>query len=250
MIITVEKTNEISEPDNADLARITQAKLRAYLRGILGCFEKVGFGKPPENGTGLMLAQLNESWIVCHVNDGDISCLAVFTNIVDAADYLLVELPEFESCISEVSPFQAIVYCSASLSEEQRLNKRFEAILSILHIDIDDFSIASIGMGNVKSSDQFNVFTFENGEYLMCYFERGKKDIVEKFASEDEALECLAGMATYKAAREYCIKHNLDTTNYRWDSPLHKKQEELLATINIQWCENIKRYRKSTSKYN
>lgn len=110
MIITVEKTNEVVEPDSTNLARIAQAKLRAYLRGIPGCFERVGFGKPPENGTGLMLVQLSENWMVCHVNDGGISCPAVFTSIVDAVDYLLVELPEFESCISEVSPFQAIVY--------------------------------------------------------------------------------------------------------------------------------------------
>lgn len=110
MIITVEKTNDIAEPAGVDLARIAQAKLRAYLRGVPGCFEKVGFGKPPAHGTGYMLTQLDGYWTVVRVEGGEYFSPAIFTDVNDAVDFVLVELPEFESCISEVSPFQAIVY--------------------------------------------------------------------------------------------------------------------------------------------
>lgn len=246
-MLSIDKTNDVQPQQTPDDIRILKAKLRAYLRGIPGCFEKVGFNELPQNNTGLMLAQADDYWAVVHVENGEQVNLSLFTGAQDAVDFVLVELPEFESCISEVSPYQAIVYSSASLNEEQRLNKRFEAILDVLKINVDDFVIASIGMENIKSNDQFNVFTFENGKYYMWYFERGKKDIVKNFSGEDEALECLAGMAAYQAAKEYCIKHNLDTTNYRSNAPLYKKQEELLATINSQWCENIKRYRKGRS---
>ena len=99
-------------PADAKTARISKAKLRAYLRGIPGCFEKVGFETPPESGAGLMLKQQGDNWLVWHVDNGELTNLVLFTDIQDAVDFILVELPEFESCISEVSPYQAIVYKS------------------------------------------------------------------------------------------------------------------------------------------
>lgn len=89
-----------------------------------------------------------------------------------------------------------------------------------------------------RFSDEGFFVREEGGEYLLCYFERGKVDIRHRTSSVDDLLYRFFESVTASMALAYELRHRVPGQDFR--RVAFARQEELLGEMFPEWADRCK----------